>query len=66
MESTFRALLSFIVSLLLNITTISIAFVYIGGIFTLIFIVFLEHMKTKVGLSPDKYSKKDIEFLELK
>lgn len=65
-EGILRALVSFMVSLLLNIVTVSNSFIFVGCIFTIIFVIFLDHMSKKVGLKPNEYKKKDIEFLELK
>ena len=65
-EGISRAFISFMASLLLNIVSVSISFIFVGCIFTIVFVLFLDHMRKKVGLKPDEYKKKDIEFLELK
>lgn len=65
-EGMSRAFISFMVSLLLNIVSVSISFIFVGCAFIIIFVIFLDHMRKKVGLKPDEYKKKDIEFLELK
>lgn len=65
-EGILRALVSFMASLLLNVVTVSNSFIFVGCIFTILFVIFLDHMSKKVGLKPDEYKKKDIEFLELK
>ena len=65
-EGISRAFISFATSLLLNLVSVSVSLIFIGCIFTIIFVIFLDHMRKKVGLKPDAYKKKDIEFLELK
>lgn len=64
--SLVRAGICFICSALLDITTTSYVYVILGCIFTVIMIFLLDHMKHTVGLKPEEYSKKDIEFVEMK
>ncbi len=63
--SIIRAIISFACSWFLDFTTTSYVYVILGCIFTVIFIFLLDHMKTTVGLKPEEYSKKDINFTEL-
>lgn len=66
-ESFFRMLISLVASLILSITNnTAYILVVIGCIFTIIFIALLEYMKTRVGLKPTQYEKKEIEFQDLK
>ena len=65
-ESLFRTILCFLASLLLDITSTTYAIVIIGCISTVVFIFVLDYMKDKIGLKPQEYSKKDIEFTEVK
>lgn len=60
-----RAIICFICSLLLDVTNTSYVYVILGCIFTVIMIFLLDHMKHTVGLKPEEYSKKDIEFVEI-
>lgn len=59
-EGTTNALISFICSKILEFLPTNITVFLLGAIFTLIIIVVLEYMKTRVGLKPEEYSKKDI------
>lgn len=63
--SVFKAILCFICSALLEITSTSYVYIIIGCVFTVFFIFFLDYMKSTVGLKPEEYDKKDIEFAEL-
>lgn len=58
-DSILRSIAYLLSSYLLSITTTSFALVIIGSIFTLIFILLLDYMKTRVGLNPDEYSTSD-------
>lgn len=64
--SILRACICFICSALLDITTTSYVYVILGCVFTVIMIFLTDHMKHTVGLKPEEYSKKDIEFAEIK
>lgn len=66
LESVFRALMSFSVSLLLRYTTTSNVFIILGCISTAIVVLMLDKMRTRVGLKPEEYKEKDIKILELK
>lgn len=63
--SIVRTVASFIGSILLSIASTSYIFVIFGCIFTIFFIFLLDYMKDKVGLKPEEYTKKEIEFVEL-
>lgn len=65
-ESLFRTVLCFIASLLLDITSTTYAIVLIGCVSTVVFIFVLDYMRDKIGLKPEEYSKKDIEFTEVR
>lgn len=65
-ESLFRTVLCFIASLLLNVTSTTYSIVIIGCVSTIVFIFVLDYMKDKIGLNPEEYSKKDIEFTEVR
>ncbi len=63
-EGTASALLSFLSSIILEYSSSYILVFFLGCIFTIILIFILELMKTKVGLKPEEYSPKDINFYE--
>ncbi|MCI8481895.1 MAG: MFS transporter [Clostridia bacterium] len=63
--SILRAILCFICSALLEITTTSYVYIILGCVFTIFFIFLLDYMKTSVGLKPEEYEKKEIEFVEI-
>ncbi len=60
-----RAIACFICSALLEVTTTSYVYVILGCVFSVIFIMLLEHMKHTVGLRPEEYPEKDIKFVEI-
>lgn len=60
-----RAVICFISSALLDVTTTSYVYVILGCVFTVIFIFLLDHMKHTVGLKPEEYPEKDIKFVEI-
>ena len=61
----FRAIITFLASFLLGIVTTSYVYVILGCIFTVIFVILLNYMSSRVGLRPEQYSKKEIIFEEL-
>ena len=61
-ESLIRMLVCLFISFLLGVTTIEYAYVILGCVLTLAFIFLLDYMKTRIGLKPEEYKKKDIEF----
>lgn len=65
-ESVARAIIGFVVSLLLRATTASNTIFLVGCIFTVILILLLDNMRNKVGLKPEEYQPKEIEFTQLK
>ena len=60
-----RTILSFICSALLGVTTTAYVFIIIGCLLTLFLVLLLDKMRHTVGLKPEEYSKKDIEFTEV-
>ncbi len=62
-EATSGAVISLIVSVLLNYTTTAYSALIIGIVAFIIFINILDYMKTRIGLKPEEYRKEDIEFI---
>lgn len=60
-DSVFRSLTYFSASFLLKITTTPYAYIVLGSVFTIIFIIVLDYMKTRVGLAPEEYKPSDIQ-----
>lgn len=60
-----RTILSLICSALLEITTTAYVFIIIGCLLTIFLVLLLDKMRHTVGLKPEEYSKKDIEFTEV-
>jgi hypothetical protein len=60
-----RALICFVCSALLKVTTTSYVYIILGCTFTVIFIFLLDHMKNTVGLKPEEYEEKDIKFVSI-
>lgn len=56
-----EAIMVFFAGVLLDGTNIKFATLFIGLIFLIIFILILDYMRTRVGLKPEEYDKKDIE-----
>lgn len=56
-----EAIMVFFAGVLLDGTNIRFATLFIGLIFLIIFILILDYMRTRVGLKPEEYDKKDIE-----
>lgn len=65
-ESIARAMIGLIASYLLRFTTASNTMFIIGCIFTIVIVLLLDKMRGKVGLQPEEYAKKEIEFTEVK
>ena len=63
MEDIGGAVISLVVSAMLNYTTTAYATLFIGIITLIAFIVVLDYMKTRLGLAPEEYRKQDIEFI---
>lgn len=64
-HSIARTILSFICSALLGITTTGYLFIIVGCILTLFLVLLLDKMRHTVGLKPEEYSKKEIQFTEV-
>lgn len=64
-ESLFRTVICYVASLLLGIASTTYSIVIIGCVFTIIFIFVLDYMKDKIGLKPEEYNKRDINFTEV-
>lgn len=64
-ESIARSIAALLSSYLLKITTASNTMLFIGCIFSIIIVLLLDKMRNKVGLKPEEYSKKEIEFLNV-
>lgn len=60
MASTFRMIIGGIGSYLLTITTIEYAMVIVGILFSIVTLLFSKYMKTRIGLKPEEYSKRDV------
>ncbi|MCI9177962.1 MAG: MFS transporter [Clostridia bacterium] len=65
-ESVARAMIGLFASWLLRITQASNAVMVIGCIATIAVVLLLDKMSSKVGLKPEEYEKREIEFLEIK
>lgn len=46
---------------LLDGTNITFATIFVGLIFFILFVLTLDYMRTRIGLKPEEYDKKDIE-----
>ena len=66
MENVIRTVLLLGVAGLMSITNTSNTFIIIGIIYAIVFGLLLRNMKTKVGLKPEEYEGRDIEFLKTK
>lgn len=64
-EGTSNALLAFIISKVLDFLPTSNTIFLLGTIFSLILLLVLEYMKTRVGLKPEEYPSTDIKFNEI-
>lgn len=64
-EGIITGIISFIGSWLLLFTDTAHASIIIGCSSFVIVIILLEYMSSRVGLNPEKYTKKDIEFREV-
>lgn len=66
LESLFRFAISLFASFLLRYTTTANTLTIIGCIATVVIVLMLDNMRTKVGLKPEEYKEKDTKILELK
>ena len=62
LENLSRMILTFIGSLILIYADIKYAIMILGIAFTIIVIIVSKYMKTRVGLKPEQYKRKDIRF----
>lgn len=62
-ESIFGVIITLSASFLLEHFSTSYAILIIGIIMFILFIVVLEYMKPRLGLKPEEYEKKDIEYI---
>lgn len=51
----------FLAGVLLDGTNITFATIFVGLIFFILFVLTLDYMRTRIGLKPEEYDKKDIE-----
>ena len=65
-EGFIGSIISFAGAFLLEYNSTAISSLIIGSICTLLIIILLEYMRTRVGLKPEEYSKKDIHYTEVK
>lgn len=54
------AIITFLSSLLLNIFSLPITLVIVASIFTVVFVILLSKMQTRVGLSPEEYEETEV------
>lgn len=64
MASVFRMLIGAIGSYLLTIMAIEYAMVVVGILCTIITLIFSKYMKTRIGLKPEEYTKKDLVYIQ--
>lgn len=62
--SLFRMTASAIGSYLLTFMTIEYAMVVIGILFTIVILILSQYMKTRIGLKPEEYTKKDVAYMQ--
>lgn len=65
-RNAIRVLFGFLASFILGIAPSAYALIIVGILFTAIFIVTNQYMKTRIGLKPDEYSKEERKYDELK
>lgn len=58
------SIMSLIGAVILDFVNIKYAVILIGLLFLAIMIVILDYMRTRIGLKPKQYTKKDLEFIE--
>ena len=61
-ENIVRFSFFMLASFLMGITTIDVTLIIFGALLIIFFTFILEYMKTRIGLSPEKYKAKDIAF----
>lgn len=62
--SLFRMLAGAIGSYLLTFMTIEYAMVVAGIVFTVFIIILSQYIKTRIGLKPEEYTKKDVVYIQ--
>lgn len=62
LENVARMIITFVGTMVLNISNIRYSIVTVGLIFAIIGMFISKYMKTRVGLKPEEYKKEDIEF----
>lgn len=62
MKRMTRMIITFLAGLLLEYFTTSQAYLIIGIVGFMIMLFVLNYMKNRVGLDPEEYDKKDIEY----
>lgn len=62
----FTAGISLLCSLLLQLTNTANTFIIIGCITTIVAVLLLDRMRTRVGLRPSQYTKEDLKYSQLK
>ena len=50
----------FVAGIVLDITSIGMATLWVGLLFLMIVVILLDYMRTRVGLRPSQYNKEDI------
>lgn len=66
LSSLIGSLLTLLSSFLLRIMKPSVTMMVIGCLLTIMIVLLLDKMRKRVGLKPEQYDKKEVEFLELK
>ena len=59
-ENAIASLLIFVASYILDVVPTAYTLIIIGCVFTAGFVLLLDYMRTRVGLKPEEYSKKEI------
>ena len=65
LESLTRTFVAFLVSFLTNNISSALSTFILGILFTIILLIILSYMKSRVGLKPEEYPNSDIKFNEL-
>lgn len=64
LASIFRMSIGAIGSYLLTVMTVDRAMVTVGVLFAIVTLIFSKYMKTRIGLKPEKYTKKDVPVIQ--
>ena len=65
-ESIGRTIIVFLGGLLLDVTNTSNAFIIVGILGTIILLLILNYMKSRIGLKPEDYKTEDIQYIEMR